>query len=70
MKEGHKLFGELITSMINFIILTIVYIFALAPTAIFAKLVKKHFLDYKKSDDSMWKNIEKKEYKDSDYRQY
>lgn len=46
-KEGFKEFGHRISSVVNFIMLFVVYFSALALTSICAKLFKKHFLNLK-----------------------
>ncbi|MFC1682226.1 hypothetical protein ACFL0X_01245 [Nanoarchaeota archaeon] len=48
--KGTKLFGETIATVINCILLTIVYILGIGLTSIFAKIVGKRFLDLKKNE--------------------
>lgn len=70
IKKGNIIFGELITNLVNFIVLTTVYVIALIPTAIIAKLVGKHFLDHNQENGSTWKDAEKNKNNESHYRQF
>lgn len=69
IKEGQKNFGEDIQSVINFIMLTLVYFFGVGITSIFAKIFNKHFLDLKvlKKEKTYWKNYDKRDKKMEEY---
>jgi len=71
--EGSKLFGELISMVINSILLIFVYFIGVGLTSIFAKILGKKFLDKKidKNCKSYWKelNLETKPVKEY-YRQF
>jgi len=43
--KGQKLFGETISTIINSILLTIVYVFGVGISSLFGKISKKDFLD-------------------------
>lgn len=43
--EGRKLFNEVISMLINAILLTLVYFLGVGLTYIFAKVIRKRFLD-------------------------
>ncbi len=45
--EGLKMFSENISYLVNVILLSIVYIFAVGITAMIAKFFGKHFLELK-----------------------
>ena len=54
--NGFKAFGHIITSIVNFILLALVYFIGIAVVAIFSKLVGKRFIDTEKHDrPSHWK---------------
>jgi len=70
-QKGVKSFGDNISTIINFILLSIVYLIGFGLTSITAKIFGKHFLDIKKKKGSYWydlnlKNKSIKEY----YRQF
>ena len=71
--KGQKLFGEVIAGLINFVLLSIVYILGVGGTAIVAKISKKRFLDINldKSKKTYWQelNLGKKE-KEDYYKQF
>lgn len=46
-QNGLRNFSVIIISVVNFILLLIVYIFGVGLASIFAKLFNKHFLDMK-----------------------
>lgn len=73
LKNGQKLFGEDITQIINFILLTIVYFIGVGLTSIVAKLVGKSFLELEidKTKESYWEelNLSKTELNEY-YRQF
>lgn len=72
-KEGIKNFGENITIIINSFLLSIVYFIGVGITSLFARLVKKRFLDTKilKETKTYWSNLnlKKKSLKEY-YRQF
>ena len=71
IKRGQKLFGEEIASIINFILLTLVYILGIGLTSIFAKVFRKKFLNPENQEDTYWLdlNLGKKQ-KEEYYRQF
>lgn len=54
VKNGFQEFGNMITNIINFILLFVVYVVAIGLTAIVAKIARKKFLNLKKSKKSYW----------------
>ena len=72
-KAGFEDFPRYISTIVNAILLTIVYFIGVGLTSIVAKIVGKHFMETKveKSKKSYWKeyNLEK-EPKDNYYRQF
>ncbi len=73
IKKGQKEFGEDIGTLVNTILLTIVYIVGVGPTSIIAKIVKKRFLNLKrdKSAKTYWEdlNLNKRQIEEY-YRQF
>jgi len=73
LKKGQKEFGDDISQIINFILLTIAYLFGIGLTSVFAKISGKHFLELKKEEniESYWSdlNLIKKPMKEY-YRQF
>ena len=71
--KGQKMFGEDISSMVNFFLLTFTYFFGVGLTSICAKIFGKHFLELKinKEKDSYWSelNLTKKPVEEY-YRQF
>jgi len=71
---GMKLFGGVIVSIINFILLIPVYIIGVGLTSIIAKISGKHFMNLKKPDKKIktyWvKREEKKITKEDCYKQF
>lgn len=71
--EGSKMFGEFISSIINFILLFFVYFIGVGITSIVAKIFGVEFLDKKidKKRKTYWKqlNLEVKPLKEY-YRQF
>jgi len=70
-KKGMKCFSDNISTVINFLLLSIVYLTGVGLTSIVAKLFSKHFLDMEKKKNSYWcdlnlKNKSIEEY----YRQF
>ena len=71
LKEGNKMFGEDIASLVNFILLTFVYFFGVGITSIIAKIFGKHFLESKKNKNSYWSELNlSKRKKEEYYRQF
>jgi hypothetical protein len=71
-KEGLATFGLNIGSLVNFILLTVVYLVGVGPTAIIAKFLGKRFLALGfREKDSYWRKLSvDKRLKDSRYRQF
>lgn len=71
--KGVKQFGEMIANIVNFVLLSIVYIFGVGVTSIVAKIFNKKFLDTKidKEAKTYWKelNLTKKDF-NTYYRQF
>lgn len=57
--EGSKLFGELISSIINLVLLSFVYFVGIGLTSIFARFLGKKFLDKKidKKSRTYWQEL-------------
>ena len=54
--KGFRDFSNIITNIVNFFLLTIVYIFGVGITSILSKTFKKHFLELKKTKSkTYWK---------------
>ncbi|MDD5178564.1 MAG: hypothetical protein PHT54_04795 [Candidatus Nanoarchaeia archaeon] len=49
LREGFSSFGNVLASIINFILLLLVYILAIGPTFIVSRIFRKHFLSLKKN---------------------
>ena len=69
MKKGSIYFGELISNFVNTLLLTIVYIIALFPTYLIAKLFHKKFLKLK-STKSNWGEYSQETSTQNNYRQF
>jgi len=71
-KDGFKDFAQLITKIVNSILLTIVYFVGVGPTSIVAKIVKKDFLDIdKRRKNTYWTDLNLRKKKlDEYYRQF
>jgi large-conductance mechanosensitive channel len=70
-KIGLKSFGEQIALLVNFLLLTVVYFFAIGPTSIIARLNNKKFIDLelRNKDKTYWKDEKNKEIKNY-YQQF
>jgi len=71
--QGTKEFGSYITTLVNTILLSSVYLLGIGVTAIVAKIKKKNFLALKPASDkkSYWVDLNlKKEQKEKYYRQF
>jgi len=55
--EGSKMFGELISSIINLVLLSFVYFVGVGLTSIVARISGKRFIDNKSSNKSYWKEL-------------
>ncbi len=66
-QKGMKSFSDNITSIINFLLLSIVYLMGVGFTSITAKIFGKHFLDMKKKKDSYWHDLNLKNKKIEEY---
>ena len=68
-KEGQKEFGDAIAAIINSILLTIVYVFGVGITSIFARLFGKKFLDadIDKNVKTYWQDLDIKTNKMEEY---
>ncbi len=72
-KKGFLNLGEIIVTMVNFILLLVVYIIGVGITALIARITGKHFLELKKPEHikTYWKEYGlKKEPKERYYRQF
>jgi len=71
-KEGFEEFGSNITTIINVLLLTLVYLIGVGTTSLIAKLFKKKFIQTKTSKDkSYWKDLNiKKKPKEDHFRQF
>tara|TARA_Y100000310_G_scaffold160385_1_gene160131 strand:+ start:2517 stop:2747 length:231 start_codon:yes stop_codon:yes gene_type:complete len=65
-KQGFQTFGHHIGNIVNFILLTFVYLVAVGPTKLVAKLAGKHFLITKMRKT----NWVKRENKEESYDEY
>ena len=71
IKAGTKIFGDDIASIVNFILLTIVYFFGVGLTSLVAKISGKHFLELKTKKSSYWSKLNlSKGKKEEYYRQF
>lgn len=53
---GFRNFGRMVTSIVNFVLLALVYFIGVGPTSLIAKLSKKKFLDLNlKGANTYWK---------------
>jgi hypothetical protein len=58
-KEGFREFGKLIVSLVNFLLLSIIYILGIGLTSIVAKIFRKRFLhlELDSKSKSYWVNL-------------
>jgi hypothetical protein len=58
-KKGQKIFADKISTIINTVLLSIVYFLGIGLTSIFAKICKKSFLDLKTNKESKtyWEDL-------------
>lgn len=69
-KKGMENFSKNISTLVNFVLLSFVYVIGVGVTKIFAKIKKKHFLDMSKKD-SYWNELNLgKRPKEEYYRQF
>lgn len=55
--KGSKMFGELISAIINLFLLSFVYFVGIGLTSIFAIILGKKFIDDKTSKESYWEEL-------------
>jgi len=55
--EGSKMFGELISAIINLLLLSIVYFIGFGLTSISAMVLGKKFIDDKATKESYWEEL-------------
>jgi len=69
IKEGFKSFGENIAITVNSLLLSIVYFIGVGTTSLFARILKKRFLDTKisKQSKTYWQNLNLKKKKFEEY---
>lgn len=71
LRTGIKRFGEYVSTIINAVLLFIVYIIGVGITSMGAKIFRKHFLDKEMSNTSYWSTLDvKKEHMERYYRQF
>ena len=66
-QKGVKGFSDNISTIINFVLLSMVYLIGVGLTSITAKIFGKHFLDMKKKKDSYWHDLNLKNKKIEEY---
>lgn len=68
-KKGMRDFGRILTSIVNTILLLIVYCTGIGITSIVAKIFGKHFLETKtsKKKETYWSNLDLKTRPIEDY---
>ena len=64
---GMKRYGENITTLVNFILLVLVYFLGVGPPSIVAKLSGKKFLETGIKDGSYWSDLNLKKKPIDDY---
>jgi hypothetical protein len=70
-KKGMQGFGQTITTLVNSILLSAVYLVGVGITSIIAKVFRKKFFELKlKKQESYWVTIKQKENKENYYRQF
>ena len=57
-KKGMRAFGELINHIINFVLLTTVYLIGVGITWVIAKIFRKKFLQTKLTGKSYWTKLD------------
>lgn len=71
IRLGMDLFGVFITTLVNTLLLFLVYIIGVTMVALPAKIMKKKFLDTEKRDKSYWEELHlTKKSKEDYYRQF
>lgn len=60
LQNGVKIFGDNMNEIVVLILATMIYVFGIGITAIFAKLRGKHFLDMQihKKQKSYWEDLQ------------
>ena len=72
-KKGISGFGQNISALVNFLLLSLVYLFGVGFTSILSKILKKDFLEVKLSKDkkTYWSKLDlKKESLEKHMRQF
>ena len=72
-KKGISLFGQNISTLVNFLLLSLVYLLGVGFTSILSKILKKDFLEVKLSKDkkTYWSKLDlKKESLEKHMRQF
>lgn len=67
IKKGNKMFGDDISSVVNFLLLTFVYFLGVGVTSIVAKISGKHFLELNRKKDSYWSELNLGKLKKEEY---
>lgn len=69
IKSGIKIFGELISTIVNTVLLLFVYLFAVGLTALVARLANKKFLNtsINKDTSTYWTDLNLKKKSIEDY---
>ena len=72
LKQGMSLFGHTIATLVNTILLTLVYLLGVGITSVIAKIFRKKFLKRKPEEvNSYWENLNlKTQNKENYYRQF
>ena len=73
VREGFTFFGECITTLVNSILLAIVYLIGVGLTSLVSRLFRKSFIDLglKPKSESYWIDAsQKKRALDDNYRQF
>jgi len=55
--KGMKEFSQIITTIVNSILLSAVYILGIGLTSVVAKVMKKDFMNLKKKSDTYWTDL-------------
>lgn len=72
LKEGFESFASIIVSIVNYVLLSLLYSFGIGPVSIIAKVRKKHFIELgKEKRDSYWvQRKEEKQNLEDHYKMY
>lgn len=66
--NGFKSFGYTVSTVVNFVLLFIVYFTAVGITSIIAKMFKKHFLSLENNNPTNWTNRKQTEQQIENYK--